>query len=140
MPGSPQGYGPEVTSPFGYGLHHVLLAIPEGGEDACRPFYTGVLGMTELVKPPRLAARGGLWVRADNVEIHLGVEKDFRPARKAHPGLRVSDLDELAKRLAGAGYEPKWDTDLPHIRRFHVSDPVGNRLEIIQEANQAGHA
>ena len=61
-------------------------------------------------------------------------------ARKAHPGLRVSDLDDLAQRLAGAGYEPKWDTDLPDIRRFHVSDPVGNRLEIIQEAHQAGHA
>src|SRR5207302_11472218 len=69
-----------------------------------------------------------------------GVEADFHPARKAHPGLRVNDLDDLAKRLAGAGYEPKWDTDLPDIRRFHVSDPVGNRLETIQEAHQAGHA
>ena len=95
---------------------------------------------TEVKKPDILAKRGGLWLRSGPVEIHLGVEADFRPARKAHPAVRVSDLDGLAERLAAAGYEPKWDTDLPHIRRFHVSDPVGNRLEIIEEANQAGHA
>jgi len=121
-------------------LDHVQLAIPPGSEDRLRPFYVDLLGMTEVKKPDILAKRGGLWLRSGPVEIHLGVEADFRPARKAHPGLRVNDLDDLAKRLAGAGYEPKWDSDLPHIRRFHVSDPVGNRLEIIQEANQAGHA
>ena len=121
-------------------IHHVQLACPAASEDTLRSFYGGVLGFEEVAKPPALAARGGCWFRGNGIELHLGVEHDFRPARKAHPGLRVSDLDDLAKRLAGAGYEPKWDTDLPHIRRFHVSDPVGNRLEIIQEANQAGHA
>jgi len=120
-------------------LDHVQLAIPPGSEDRCRPFYIDLLGMTEVKKPDILAKRGGLWLRSGAVEIHLGVEADFRAARKAHPGLRVSDLDGLAERLAGAGFAPKWDTDLPHIRRFHVSDPVGNRLEIIAEEGQSGH-
>ena len=84
-------------------LDHVQLAIPPGSEDRCRPFYVGLLGMTEVKKPDILAKRGGLWLRSGPVEIHLGVEADFRPARKAHPALRVSDLDGLAERLAGAG-------------------------------------
>lgn len=129
---STHGYGPEVTSPFVYGLHHVLLAIPPGGEGACRPFYVDVLGMTELVKPPRLAAQGGLWVRADNLEIHLGVEKDFRPARKAHPGIRVVGLKDLESRLNAVGIPVEWDDGFPGHHRFYVSDPHGNRLEFIE--------
>jgi len=129
---SSQGYGPKVTSPFAYALHHVLLAIPPGGEDECRPFYIDVLGMTEVVKPSRLAAKGGLWVRADDLEIHLGVEKDFRPARKAHPGIRVVGLTALESRLKAAGIDVEWDDDFPGHRRFYASDPHGNRLEFIE--------
>ncbi|ETK32426.1 VOC family protein [Microbispora sp. ATCC PTA-5024] len=126
-----QGYGPDVVSPFGYGLHHVQLAIPPGSEDACRAFYVGVLGLTEIRKPPELAARGGLWVRADTLEIHLGVEEDFRPARKAHPGIRVGDLDALAARLEADGAEVAWDPHFPGHRRFYAHDNVGNRLEFL---------
>jgi len=137
---SSQGYGPKVTSPFSYALHHVLLAIPPGGEDACRPFYLDALGMAEVVKPPRLAAKGGLWVRADNLEIHLGVENDFRPARKAHPGIRVVGLTALETRLKAAGVEVEWDDDFPGHRRFYAADPHGNRLEFIErdESQPAG--
>ncbi|GAA0370388.1 VOC family protein [Microbispora corallina] len=126
-----QGYGPNVVSPFGYGLHHVQLAIPPGSEDACRAFYVGVLGLTEIRKPPELAARGGLWVRADTLEIHLGVEEDFRPARKAHPGILVTGLDDLAARLVAAGVEVAWDAHFPGHRRFYAHDNVGNRLEFL---------
>lgn len=129
---SAQGYGPDHESPFSYGLHHVQLAIPEGGEDECRRFYVDVLGMLEIQKPPALAARGGLWVRADALEIHLGVEKDFRPAKKAHPGIRVEDLDGLAERLTGNGVEITWNDDFPGHRRFYAFDNLGNRLEFIQ--------
>lgn len=136
---SAQGYGPDHASPFGYGLHHVLISIPPGGEDECREFYVGVLGMVELVKPPALAARGGLWVRADTLEIHLGVEQDFRPARKAHPGIRVTGLDALAERLSSHGVEVAWDDDFPGHRRFYANDPLGNRLEFIERhASPAG--
>ncbi|GII57895.1 glyoxalase [Planotetraspora thailandica] len=131
-PISAQGYGPDHRSPYGYGLHHVLLAIPKDSEEECRAFYVGVLGMLEIDKPPALKARGGLWVRADTLEIHLGVEQGFRPARKAHPGIRVTGLDELAERLAGRGVEVVWDGDFPGHRRFYADDPVGNRLEFIE--------
>ncbi|HEX6443834.1 MAG TPA: VOC family protein [Streptosporangiales bacterium] len=129
------GYGPHVGTAQAFGLHHVQLAIPPGGEDAARAFFVGVLGMTEVAKPPELAARGGLWVRADSLEIHLGVEPGFRPARKAHPGIRVADLDALAAALAAAGVEPRWDGTFPGHRRFYADDPHGNRLEFIARAD-----
>ena len=132
MTGSEQGYGPDHETGHGFGLHHVLLAIPAGAEDVCRSFYVDVLGMVELTKPPALAAKGGLWVRADGLELHLGVEQDFRPARRAHPGIRVSDLDALAEHLSQHGYAPDWDDNFPGHRRFYVADPVGNRLELLQ--------
>lgn len=133
MPGAPaRGCDPDHRSPFGYALHHVQLAIPAGSEDACRDFYVGVLGMAELTKPPALAARGGLWVRAETLEIHLGVEDGFRPARKAHPGIAVGDLDMLAGRLTSHGIEVSWDEAFPGHRRFFVFDNVGNRLEFLQ--------
>lgn len=114
------------------GIHHVQLACPAGTEEALRGFYAGVLGMTEVAKPPALAARGGAWFRAGTVELHLGVEDDFRPARKAHPGLLTADLDALAARLTDAGHPVRWDGDLPGHRRCYVDDPVGNRLELLQ--------
>jgi catechol 2,3-dioxygenase-like lactoylglutathione lyase family enzyme len=130
---SEQGYGEDTESGWSYGLHHVLLAIPAGSEDALRAFYLGVLGMSEVAKPPALAARGGLWVRADRLELHLGVEADFRPARKAHPGIRVRNLDGLAAHLAEHGVAVEWDESLfPGHRRCYVADPIGNRLEFIE--------
>nr|BFE74406.1 hypothetical protein GCM10020092_077070 [Actinoplanes digitatis] len=97
----------ETTSELGYGLHHVQLSIPAGSEDACRDFFIGKLGMTEVRKPPILAARGGLWVRADNLEIHLGVEKDFRPSEEGasrHPGRRYRQARRPANRQRRADH------------------------------------
>jgi catechol 2,3-dioxygenase-like lactoylglutathione lyase family enzyme len=113
-------------------LDHVQLAIPEGAEDPCRHFYVDLLGLAEVPKPPALAGRGGLWLESGPVKIHLGVEEDFRPARKAHPALAVSDLDSLARRLSAAGCQPIWDDAIPEIRRFYVADPVGNRIEVME--------
>lgn len=129
---SAQGYGQDHDSPFGYSLHHVQVTIPAGGEDLARAFYVDALGMTEIQKPPVLAARGGLWVRADRLEIHIGVEGDFRAARKAHPGIRVVGLDGLAERLIDKGVEVDWDGNFPGHRRFYAYDPHGNRLEFIE--------
>ena len=123
---------PAAATDLGYGLHHVQLALPPGGEDACRTFYVGVLGMAEVQKPPVLAARGGLWVRADRLELHLGVEADFRPQRKAHPGIVVADLDAVAARLTGHDRPVSWDDDFPGMRRFYTEDDHGNRLEFLQ--------
>ncbi|MFG3108441.1 VOC family protein [Streptomyces tendae] len=114
------------------GLDHVQLAAPPGAEEVLRAFYTGVLGMTEIPKPPVLAARGGCWFQAGAAQLHLGVEAGFRPARKAHPGLRVTGIDAYAARLAAHGTPVTWNDDLPGHRRFHCADPVGNRLEFLE--------
>ncbi|MGW2822257.1 glyoxalase [Streptomyces sp. NPDC001443] len=113
-------------------LDHVQLAVPPGAEDLLRPYYVDALGMTEIPKPPVLAARGGCWFRAGAVQLHLGVETDFRPARKAHPGLRVTGIEAYAARLASHGAKVTWDDDLPGHRRFYSEDPVGNRLEFLE--------
>lgn len=119
---------------YGFGIHHVQLAMPAGGEDECRRFYVGILGLTEVQKPQAMVARGGLWVRADALEIHLGVEADFRPQKKAHPGIRVTDptaLNALAERVTAHGLTVEWNDDFPGMRRFHTSDNNGNRLEFL---------
>ena len=114
------------------GVHHVQLSVPAGAEPALRAFYGGLLGMAEVAKPPRLAARGGVWFRSGTAELHLGVEDGFRPARKAHPGLLVCGLAGLAERLAAAGHGVTWDDLLPGYRRCYVHDPCGNRLELLE--------
>ncbi|MFD9605911.1 glyoxalase [Streptomyces sp. NBC_01224] len=113
-------------------VDHVQLAAPEGSQDALRRYYVDALGMTELARPPALAARGGCWFQAGPVQLHLGIEPDFRPAKKAHPGLRVTDIEAYAARLKKHGAEVRWDDELPGHRRFFSHDPVGNRLEFLE--------
>ena len=113
-------------------LHHVQLAIPVGGEDGCRRFWGDTLGMVELEKPPVLAARGGCWFRGGALEVHLGVEQDFSPALKAHPGFLVTNLPALAARIEASGIPVTWDENFPGFVRFHCSDPFGNRLEFLE--------
>ena len=115
------------------GIDHVQVAVPPASEDRCRAFYVDVLGLSEIDKPAALQSRGGLWLRAGTHELHLGVEADFRPARKAHPAFRVADLDGLVSRLSAADVPLPWpDPDeIPGRRRFFAADPFGNRLEFI---------
>ena len=118
------------------GVHHVQLAVPVGSEPALREFYGGLLGMTEVPKPAALVARGGVWFRSGTAELHLGVERDFQPARKAHPGLLVDDLDGIVARLAESGRGVRPDDLLPGFRRCYVDDPCGNRLEFLAPASR----
>jgi catechol 2,3-dioxygenase-like lactoylglutathione lyase family enzyme len=111
------------------GIDHVQLAIPAGGEDTARAFFATALGIPEVPKPPALAGRGGCWFEAGAVRIHVGVDDDFYPARKAHPALVVRDLRTLAER---AGLEVTWADDIPGVVRGHVLDPFGNRIELIE--------
>jgi catechol 2,3-dioxygenase-like lactoylglutathione lyase family enzyme len=115
------------------GLDHVQLAMPRGQEALARSFYAGLLGMTELPKPPALAVRGGCWFASGAAVLHLGVEDPFWPARKAHPALLADDLDGLAAALIAAGHAcVAADGEIPGVRRFHTSDPFGNRVEFQQ--------
>lgn len=114
-------------------IDHVQLAMPAGSEEAARRFYRDLLGMREIAKPAELAKRGGCWFESGVVQIHLGVENDFRPAKKAHPALRCRDYDELTRRLRSEGVEVNDDKTIPGVRRCHISDPFGNRIELVCE-------
>jgi catechol 2,3-dioxygenase-like lactoylglutathione lyase family enzyme len=106
--------------------------MPPGGEEDARRFYGGILGLDEVPKPTPLAGRGGCWFRGPGVELHLGVEEGFRPARKAHPALLVEDLDALRTGLEAADVDIREDEPLVGFRRFYASDPFGNRLEFVE--------
>ncbi|MEF9904401.1 VOC family protein [Streptomyces sp. P9-A2] len=116
------------------GLDHVQLAAPPGSEERLRAYYVDVLGMVEIPKPPALAARGGCWFQAGGVQLHLGIESGFRPAKKAHPGIGVTAIEAYATRLRDRGAPVTWDDTLPGHRRFYSEDPVGNRLEFLGPA------
>jgi catechol 2,3-dioxygenase-like lactoylglutathione lyase family enzyme len=114
------------------GLDHVQIAIPAGGEDAARAFYAGLLGLEEVPKPAPLAVRGGSWFAGPGgIALHLGVEADFRPARKAHVAFVVDDLTGLRTALEAAGVPISDDPAGIGVRRFHAFDPFGNRLELV---------
>ncbi|MGW7572580.1 VOC family protein [Streptomyces sp. NPDC054765] len=126
------------------GLDHIQLAAPPGTEDALRTYYADLLGMTEVPKPPALAARdgdtsrssealsGGCWFEAGTARLHLGIDPDHHPSAKAHPGIRVHDIDAFATRLTAGGATVTWDDRLPGHRRFYSADPAGNRLEFLE--------
>ncbi|MCU1392500.1 MAG: hypothetical protein JWM34_928 [Ilumatobacteraceae bacterium] len=113
-------------------IDHVQLAMPPGGEDAARGFYVGLLALHEVPKPPALAKRGGCWFeRGGGMRLHLGVEAEFIPARKAHPALVVAGLGALVERLESAGVAVRWSDEIPQVRRCHIDDPFGNRIELV---------
>jgi catechol 2,3-dioxygenase-like lactoylglutathione lyase family enzyme len=114
-------------------IDHVQLAMPRGEEEKARQFYCRILGMTEVAKPAELAKRGGCWFASGDVQIHLGVEEDFRPAKKAHPALRCGNYAELTTKLQRAGVETTLDTTIPGMERCHIQDCFGNRIELISE-------
>jgi 8-oxo-dGTP pyrophosphatase MutT (NUDIX family) len=112
-------------------LDHMQLAIPANTEGQARAFWIGLIGLREVEKPPALKARGGAHFESGNLCVHVGIEAEFVPARKAHPALRVRDIDALALRLTDAGYQVRWSDEVPNTRRFHTDDPFGNRLEFV---------
>ena len=113
------------------GIEHVQLAMPVGREAEAREFYSGLLGIPEVPKPPELAERGGAWFETGSLKIHLGVEVDFRPARKAHPALLVHELQTLVKRLREAHVDVLEDP-LEGYSRVYIADPFGNRIELME--------
>jgi catechol 2,3-dioxygenase-like lactoylglutathione lyase family enzyme len=113
-------------------LDHVQLAMPAGGEESATAFYEGLLGIPRVAKPPHLEVRGGCWFENGDLKIHLGVDDDFRSARKAHPGLIVDDLAALVVRLSEGGVAVGLDQPLEGFERVYVDDPFGNRLELME--------
>jgi len=114
------------------GIDHVQLAAPPGCEAAAREFFVDVLGMAELPKPAALQARGGIWLQCGMHQIHIGVQKDFQPATKAHPAIRVLDMGALRRRLKNHDIAVIQDDALVGLDRFYLTDPFGNRLEFVE--------
>jgi len=106
--------------------------MPAGAEEHAAAFYEKVLGLPQIPKPPHLARRGGCWFETDDVKVHLGVDADFRPATKAHPAFLVDDLPRLVERLTAAGYAVVTDEPLASYDRVYVTDPFGNRIELME--------
>lgn len=114
------------------GVDHIQLAMPPGGEQQARVFYGTLLGFPEIPKPDALARRGGCWFRGPGIDLHLGIESPFTPARKAHPAFLVADLAASRAHLAQANVPTVPDDAVPGVRRFYADDPFGNRIEFIQ--------
>jgi catechol 2,3-dioxygenase-like lactoylglutathione lyase family enzyme len=117
-------------------MDHIQIAAPEGCEAAAREFYGSLLGMQEMEKPEPLRSRGGCWFQCGSQQVHIGVERDFRPARKAHSAFVVNDLDELRQALLARGIRVIDDNSIPGTRRFYAEDPWGNRLEFMESPPQ----
>ena len=115
-------------------IDHIQIAMPPGQEAKARAFYVNVLGFTEIPKPPELAKRGGAWFESGTTQLHLGVEPDFRPARKAHPAFVVDGLDTLLAKIQAEGFEvDASQRALDGYKRAHVFDPFGNRIELMEK-------
>lgn len=123
----------EPPEPRVLGIDHIQLAMPAGPEAEARAeaFYADLLGLPRVPKPPELAARGGCWFEQGPAKIHLGVEEGFRPARKAHPALVVSDLEGLCRLLDASGHPTRRTEDVPGTPQCYVDDPFGNRIELL---------
>lgn len=119
------------------GIDHVQVAIPANREAELRNFYGGILELEELRKPEHLAKRGGAWFRCGALQLHLGVEKDFAPAKKAHPALLVTGLKQLLTKLTEHGYDIKYDEPIDGYDRAFTADPFGNRIELMERHSTA---
>ncbi len=119
----------DPVAPQWVGIDHVQLAIPVGAEDEARAYYVGVLGLTEVPKPPLLAARGGAWFEAGNVRLHVGGEDPFVSAQKAHPALTIGNLADFVE---SRGVDATWNDEIEGLVRCHIFDPFGNRIELVQ--------
>lgn len=114
------------------GIDHVQIAIPSGNESIARDFYVGVLGLREIPKPEILSGRGGFWLECGAQQLHIGVERDFTSAKKAHPALIVDDLLEFIRVVGSHGVVALRGEDLAGVRRAFVADPFGNRIEVME--------
>jgi catechol 2,3-dioxygenase-like lactoylglutathione lyase family enzyme len=118
------------------GIEHVQVAIPVGGEARARTFYAGILGFVEVEKPVAMAKRNSIWFTAGSVSLHLGLEPDFHPAKRAHPALVVDNMDQILAACQRAAITVKPDVSFNGFRRVHLFDPFGNRLELMEPSPQ----
>ena len=120
------------------GIDHIQLAMPAGQEETARVFYSGILEIPEVPKPPELAKRGGVWFESDQVKVHLGIDPEFHPARKAHPAFLIRDLSALVCKLRESGIQVIEAEPLEGYNHVYIADPFGNRLELMEPVPSRG--
>ena len=108
------------------------LAAPAGSEEIARKFFHDIMGMQGIEKPENLKKRGGLWFQCGNHQLHIGIDPDFKPAKKAHPAIHVVNIEKLKERIISSGIEVRDDEPLPGAKRIYMDDPFGNRIEILE--------
>ncbi|MDG5785994.1 VOC family protein [Evansella sp. AB-P1] len=113
-------------------IDHVQLAAPTGSERKARTFFKDILGFEEVEKPEVLKKRGGVWFAFGDYQLHIGIDADFSPAKKAHPAFEVDHLENLKEYLKDHGVVFEVDHHLPNANRIYVHDPFGNRLEFLE--------
>lgn len=113
-------------------IDHIQLAAPKGSEEEARRFFKDILQFNEIEKPEVLRKRGGVWFGIGNLQIHIGIEEPFSPAKKAHPAFEIENLEALKQHLIDNGVDVIVDNNLPNANRFYTSDPFGNRLEFLE--------
>lgn len=116
------------------GIDHIQLAAPEGCEQDARNFFTDLLGWVEVPKPEIMRQRGGVWFQCGSHQVHIGVQRDFVPAIKAHPAFAVKNIEELKEYLIQKNVQVIVDDARSDegIKRFYLQDPFGNRLEFLE--------
>ena len=102
------------------GIDHLQIAMPVGEERKARSFYGDLLGLREVEKPSLLAKRGGVWFEGHGIKLHLGVDQNFLPAKKAHPAFIVDNLAAFRIRLEAAGCSTIDGVPLEGFHRFHT--------------------
>lgn len=116
-------------------MHHYALTFPRGEEQRARDFYAVILGFDEIPKPSTMMS-GGVWFRANGVELHFIPTDDFAPSILGHPAVVIENLGVLVDRLKAHWVVVEPDGRLPGYRRFHTYDFFGNQIEFLQELKE----
>ncbi|MEX2246143.1 MAG: VOC family protein [Dehalococcoidia bacterium] len=117
-------------------LQHAAITVPVEGIDEARRFYSGVLGLREVPRPPELHDRAGIWYSFGATELHIQTRRDLPPETgDRHPAFIVDDLDAWRARFEDAGVAVVDQPTIYGRRRFNVRDPFGNLLELMTEGD-----
>ena len=116
------------------GCHHLAICVHD--IDDARRFYGEILSLTELERPPEIAANfRSAWYLLGSSELHVVENKDFRPLDSPlapHIAVATSDFRAVTEQIVDRGgeftYGPGKGPD--GILRAIMKDPTGNTLEI----------
>ena len=113
-------------------IHHCSIAVQDLERAAA--FYRDVLGLLEIVIPSTFPAAGlnVRWFQIGDQQIHLVLESKIHSRSQRHLALHVDDAQAARESLQEKGLGIEETILIPGADRFFITDPDGNRIEIIQ--------